>query len=124
MTNSNPIKIKGAAKVQVAGAIFIEAMTVLKNILKQAEDRYDGNINASGYKWYKSFIMDQVYSMLERQFEIMEQQGIVSECGCGDSVKNRNGWKPCMRCNGCGYTNTQEYDDFLYDMEMSKKANK
>jgi hypothetical protein len=115
--------VKGEAKTQIAASIFVESMTVLKNILKQAEDRYDGNTNASGYKWYKSFIMDQVYSMLERQYEVMQKEGVVVECTCGDSVKNRNGWKPCLRCCGCGYTNSQDYNDFIYDLEMAKKAN-
>lgn len=115
--------IKGKAKTQIAGSIFIEAMTSLKNLLKQAEDRYDGNTESQGYKWYKSFVMDQVYQMLEKQLSMLEKDSLVKECGCGASVKNRNGWKPCVRCNGSGYTNTDEYNDFLYVENEVKKNN-
>lgn len=110
--------IKGKVKNQIAGTIFVEAMTALKNTLKQAEDRYDGDINAHGYRWYKSFVMDQIYPMMERQFEILIQDGLVIECGCGASVKNRNGWRPCQKCSGSGYTNSEEYNEFLYQQEI------
>lgn len=108
----------GEAKVQIAGVIFTEAMTEMKNILSHAEDRYDGDTKSRGYLFYKSFIMDQVYSMLERQFDVMKQQGLIVECGCGANIyKNRSGYKPCVRCCGSGFTNSPAYNNFLYSLE-------
>lgn len=109
---------KGEVKPQLAAQIFIESMTALKNVLCQAEDRYDGDTKSKGYVWYRAFIMDQIYPMLERQLSLMEKNGLISKCGCGaDISKNRNGYRPCLKCSGSGYTNSSKYNDFLYESE-------
>jgi len=109
--------IKGGVKTQLAAEIFTRSLTSMKNILKQAEDRYDGNVDSEGYKWYRGFIMDQYYPMLEDTFALMESQQLIVECGCGGSVKKRNGWRPCSWCAGSGYKNSDHYNDFLYQFE-------
>jgi hypothetical protein len=107
---------KGNPKPPIAGDVFVETMTAMKNILSHAEDRYDGDVNDKGYKWYRSFVMDQFFPMLERQMELLEKVGIVEQCECGASIKNRNGYRTCMHCRGCGYRNTQEINDFIFDV--------
>ena len=109
--------IPGGVKTQLAAEIFTRSMTSMKNMLKQAEDRYDGKIDCDGYKWYKGFVMDQFYIMFEDQFRIMYESFLIEECKCGASIHKRNGWKPCGFCSGSGYKNSKKYNEFLCGFE-------
>lgn len=109
--------IPGKAKEPIAADIFTRAMTSMKNLLKQAEDRYDGDTECDGYRWQKGYIMDQFYPMLEDIYRILEENCVVKECTCGASIKKRNGWKPCRNCAGSGYRNSDHLNNFIYEME-------
>jgi hypothetical protein len=90
----------------LAGVVFVESLTVLKNLLNNTEDRYDGKKDSKGYIYHKGILMDEFYKMLERIFKNLKEDSLIEECGCGANIsKVRTGYKPCKRCYGSGYCN-------------------
>jgi hypothetical protein len=112
MEKENTFGTPGGIKPQCAAYVFCRAMLSMKNLLKMGEFKY-GDKTSDGYKFYKSNVMDQFYFMLEDIYKELKEDDIIEECGCGNSVHKRNGYQPCQWCNGCGYKNSNKFNQLL-----------
>jgi hypothetical protein len=73
----------------------------MKSILSLAEFKLGKN--TTDYKYFKKEVMDYFYNGLSKFFENLEKKGHVKRCDCG--AKLRQGYNPCPKCGGSGYTN-------------------
>jgi hypothetical protein len=114
--------IKGEVKPQIAAKIFTRNMSAMKNILSMGEFKFGGKEN-EGYKFFKKTIMDQIYESLIDTYKELELHGVVVNCGCNSSIiEKRGGYNSCQWCNGCGYKNSKEYNDFLDNISHMSKS--
>ncbi len=88
-------------KIQLARNVFLEQLTVMKQILNLAEFKFDNSTKE--YKYFKSQIMDSFFRGLKKIFCTLEENKIIEKCPC--RAKIRQGYKNCKDCGGSGYRN-------------------
>jgi len=99
---------------QLAKAIYLRNMSGMKEILNMGEFRI-GNRESKEYKFFKKVVMDEYYNSMADLFATLEAKGVLKKCACGTSI--RQGYKTCPDCNGSGYSNTEEFGDWMIDSE-------
>lgn len=102
---------------QIAKAIYLKNMAAMKQILTIEEVRLNGRESKS-YILFKKQVMDEFYNPMTEIFAAMELDGVLKKCQCGTSI--RQGYKTCPHCNGAGYCNSDQYDDFVKDMKAQR----
>lgn len=104
---------------QLAKAIYLRNMSGMKEILNMGEFRI-GNRESKEYKFFKKVVMDEFYNAMTDLFAKLEGRGVLMKCPCGTSI--RQGYKPCSRCNGAGHCNTEEFHEWMLDVEEEYPA--
>ena len=95
---------------QIAKAIYLRHMSAMKEILNLGEIKF-GSRNSDPYKYFKKVVMDSMYNGMLDVLDAMVREGILCKCQCGTTI--RNGYKQCSKCNGAGYCNSDEFDDWF-----------
>lgn len=107
-----PFIIKGSVKTQIAMYIYYKHKQSMKNILRMGEFKYGGR-KSEGYKHFRKEVMETFYSELNQIFCMLEDLGLIVECGCGHSLDSRSGYQPCHSCAGCGKKNSSYLNDAM-----------
>ena len=109
-----PVQKKMLEDGQLAKAIYLRNMSGMKEILNMGEFRI-GNRESKEYKFFKKVVMDEYYNAMGDLFAKLEEKGILVKCLCGTSI--RQGYKPCPKCNGAGYCNTEDFAEWMLDFD-------
>ena len=80
--------------------IFWLCLSIMKSILSLAEFKLGKN--TADYKYFKKEVMDYFYNGLTKFYENLEKKQILKRCDCGSKL--RQGYNPCSKCGGSGYT--------------------
>lgn len=105
---------------QFARAIFLQYLAAMKEVLKLGEFKIGKGTDE--YRYFKKVVMDQFYNPMSSTFADLEKAGILRKCTCGKSL--RHGYDPCPTCNGSGYCNSEDFEDFLADLKARKAIQK
>jgi hypothetical protein len=89
--------------IQIAKAIYLGQLAVMKKLLDLMEFKMDKRTN--DYKYTKSQIMDYTYEGLYKLFKKLEEEKLIEKCSCGTNV--RKGFRKCD-CGGSGFTNIKK----------------
>jgi len=116
LEENSEVGIKGGIKPQIAKYIFRKHVKSMKDLLAAGEWKYE-NRNSDGYRHYKKMIQNNFYGELGQIFNFLESCCMIQDCGCGCKLEKREGWKPCVTCNGCGFKNTQFLNDMFACLE-------
>ncbi len=116
MNKSEECGTRGGVKPQIAKYIFRKHVKAMKDMLDAGEWKYEGK-RSPGFKHYRKLVQNTFYTELGQIFEFLEKCCIIQDCGCGANLERREGWKPCVRCNGCGYKNTPFINDMFSMLE-------
>ena len=90
-------------KIQIARAIYLGQLAIMKKILDLAEFKFDKRTKE--YKYFKSQIMDATYEGLKKLFKKFEEEKIIEKSSCGTNV--RKGYRKCL-CGGSGFINIKK----------------
>jgi len=90
-------------KLQIAKIIFHSALAIMKKILNLVA--FKVGRNSEDYKFYKKEIMDYFYNGLKDLFKDLCEKKLIERCHCKANL--RNGYKPCEKCGGSGFKNTE-----------------
>jgi len=90
-------------KIQIARAIYLGQLAIMKKLLDLMEFKMDKRTN--DYKYTKSQIMDYTYEGLNKIYKKLEEEKIIERCSCGTNV--RKGYKKCL-CGGSGFRNIEK----------------
>lgn len=99
---------------QIAKAIYLRNMSGMKEILNLGEIKF-GSRSSDPYKYFKKVVMDAYYTAMLDVFKGYEMEGLIQKCPCGTTI--REGYKPCPKCNGAGYCNSEEFELWFNDSE-------
>lgn len=89
-------------KIQLAKAIYLEQLAVMKKLLDLLSFKMDNRTKE--FKYAKSQVMDYFYNGLKKLFKKLEEENIIEKCKCGTNV--RKGYKQCV-CGGSGFVNKE-----------------
>jgi hypothetical protein len=95
---------------QIARSLYLPFLSAMKEVLRLGEFKIGGR-ESRDYRFFRRIVMDQFYEPLQEAFSRMEEQGILEKCPCGTNV--RRGYQDCRFCNGAGYRNTKQTDEFI-----------
>jgi DnaJ-class molecular chaperone len=95
---------------QLSKTIYLRQMSAMKDILNLGEMKF-GDRNNETYRYFKKVVMDAFYVGMSDVFEALAREGLVEKCDCGTGI--RQGYKTCAKCNGAGYKNTDEFNDWI-----------
>jgi len=99
---------------QLAKAIYLRNMSGMKEVLNMGEFRI-GDRNSKEYKFFKKVVMDEFYNAMSDVFSALEEKGVLARCPCGTTI--RQGYQPCPQCNGAGHCNTDDFSEWMLDVE-------
>jgi hypothetical protein len=124
MNENNEIFTDG----QFPKTVYLRTMFAMKKILDMGQFKI-GSSESKEFKYFKKVVMDELYNSMQEVFEAMEKRDLVQKCECGTSI--RNGYKPCEKCNGSGFRNTEEFMDWINqdatataDIQVTENENK
>jgi hypothetical protein len=104
---------------QIAKAVYLRHMSAMKDILNLGEIKF-GERKSDTYRYFKKVVMDAFYTAMNDIFVAMEKEGLLQRCSCGANI--RHGYKICASCNGSGFRNSDEFNDwFVSDQIDSDK---
>lgn len=102
---------------ELAKIIFLQYLSGMKEVLKLGEFKIGKGTEE--YRYFKKVVMDQFYNPMSFVFSHMEKAGMLKRCPCNNTL--RHGYNSCSGCNGSGYCNTDELNDYLADMDANRK---
>lgn len=114
MNPGKPTAHKPFEDGQIAKAIYLKNMAVMKQILTIEEVRLGGR-DSKAYVLFRKQVMDEFYNSMTAVFEAMENDGILAKCSCGTSI--RLGYQKCALCNGAGHCNSDSTTEFIRQMK-------
>jgi len=89
--------------MQIAKAIYLKELAVMKKILDLLAFKFDQRTNE--FKYMKKQIMDYFYDTLNNKFRYLVNLKILKKCDCGTNV--RKGYRKC-KCGGSGFVNFKD----------------
>lgn len=92
-------------KIQLARCLYLDQLETMKKLLDLVGFKFDRR--TAEFKYLKSQIMDYIYGGLKKQFQKLENEGIIQPCKCGTNV--RKGYSKCI-CGGSGFCNAENSD--------------
>ena len=112
MQQDEAIIIKGAAKTQIAKMLYYKHKQSMKKLLRVGEFKYGGR-KSEGYKHFRKEVMETFYAQLNQILQLLEEIGLITNCGCGHTLDSRSGYQPCQNCAGCGKKNSSYLNDAM-----------
>jgi hypothetical protein len=98
----------------VAEVLHLEMLDKMKKSLTTLEEVYreQGGRDSPRYIFIRRQIMDAIYNGESSFFIKLAERGLLQKCSCGSSVRNGYNYN-CDLCHGCGWINSNEFNEFL-----------